>query len=106
MSGSVPIKGLIDPDKEGTLLVRYLPNGYIHRPQRDATQRVERWKLVQQLRPTYISTPEAEIALRPAMEEAFEALARGEEQEALEILGAALEGSKDFAEQEGVPVTA
>jgi hypothetical protein len=108
MSAAVPIKGLIDPDKEGLLLVRYVPAGYNYRPTRDADRRVDRWKLIQQLRPVYVTTPEAEVALRPAMEEAFKVLTESGDEEArihgaLDILADALEASR---EMEGLLVEA
>lgn len=104
MSASVPVRGLLDPDKEGLLLVSFVPAGYNYKPTRDADRNVDRWKLVQQVRPVYVTTPEAEVALRPAMEEAFKVLAESGDPEAriqgaLEVLSAGLEASR---EMEGV----
>lgn len=57
MSAAVPASGLIDPEKEGQLLVSYLPAGYTYVPVREGGK-ITRWKLRMQLRPTYVMKPE------------------------------------------------
>ena len=53
MSASVPIRGLIDPDKPGKLLVSYVPAGYRLVPVRDG-ERVASWKVRQYLRLVWV----------------------------------------------------
>ena len=53
MSASVPVRGLIDPGKQGQLLVSYVPAGYRYVPIREG-QKIVKWKLRQYLRIMYV----------------------------------------------------
>ena len=53
MSASVPCRGLIDPDKQGQLLVSYVPAGYRYVPVREG-EKIVKWKLRMYLRPMYV----------------------------------------------------
>lgn len=67
MSAAVPASGLLDPDKEGRLIVSYVPVKYEYVPVRENGE-VKRWKLRQHLRPTYVLTPDQEDEYRAAIE--------------------------------------
>ena len=55
MSASVPVRGLIDPDKPGRLVISYEPQKYEYVPVRDrGNATITGWKLRQHLRVTYI----------------------------------------------------
>ena len=53
MSASVPCRGLIDPNRQGQLLVSYVPAGYRYVPVREG-EKIVKWKLRQYLRITYV----------------------------------------------------
>lgn len=53
MSASVPCRGLIDPNKEGRLVVSYVPAGYRYVPVREGGK-IVKWKLRQYLRIMYV----------------------------------------------------
>lgn len=59
MSAAVPTDGLLDPTKEGVLLVVYSPSKYECVPVRE-NGRVTRWKIRQQVRPTDVRTANEE----------------------------------------------
>lgn len=62
MSAAIKGKaGLPDPNKAGQLIVSYVPAGYDAKPIRNkpGEPEVDRWKIVVQLRPTYIVALEA-----------------------------------------------
>jgi hypothetical protein len=72
-SASVPVEGLMDPQKDGQLLVAYRPRGYNYVPVRDSADptKVIRWKVIQSLRPVHIQkiSPELEAAIAAVNEE-------------------------------------
>lgn len=72
-AASVPIQGLIDPEKEGQLIVAYRPRGYDYVPVRDPADpnKVSRWKIIQRLRPVHVQkvSPELQAALAAVNEE-------------------------------------
>ena len=54
-----PRGGLLDPDKEGQVLVSYEVAGYPWKPKREGApgdKRLVGWKVRQQIRPTYVQT--------------------------------------------------
>ena len=53
MSASVPVRGLLDPSKQGQLMISYVPAGYRFVPVRDG-QRITKWKLRQFIRVMYV----------------------------------------------------
>lgn len=57
MSAEVPGSGLLDPDREGQLIVAFAPAKYEYVPVRDGG-RIVRWKLRQSLRPVHVMRPE------------------------------------------------
>jgi hypothetical protein len=71
MSAAVPTDGLLDPTKEGVLLVSYSPSKYECVPVRE-NGRVTRWKIRQQVRPTDVRTANEE-ALREHLDVALTA---------------------------------
>lgn len=72
-AASVPVEGLMDPEKDGQLIVAYRPRGYDYVPVRDTANptKVVRWKVIQRLRPVHIQkiSPELEAALAAVNEE-------------------------------------
>jgi len=59
MSAAVPTDGLLDPTREGVLLVTYSPQDYMCVPVRE-NGRITRWKLRQRVRPTDVRTANEE----------------------------------------------
>jgi hypothetical protein len=59
MSASVPLRGMIDPEAQGQLLVAYVPRKYELVPDRDG-DRVVGWELRVQVRPVYVQTAPVE----------------------------------------------
>jgi hypothetical protein len=72
-AASVPVEGLMDPEKDGQLIVAYRPRGYDYVPVRDSANptKVIRWKVIQRLRPVHVQkiSPELEAALAAVNEE-------------------------------------
>lgn len=116
MSAEVPISGggLLDPEREGMLLVTYEPAGYTEVPVREGDRasgkRVKGWKFRTQLRPIYVERVEGEAGV---LEANFAALAEGDARAAGALLDRmrarltdALDGATPEATARGARTTA